>query len=86
MGDGSPSTGSTVDTVGIPKNSGTPRMDGFFSMENPFLIDDLGVPLFSETSIYDEIHKISSASFLRSFVGVVIGSRRGCLSSRIRRY
>ena len=41
-------------------------------METPFLMDDLGVPLFSETSIYDEIHKINSASFLRSFVGVVI--------------
>ena len=30
----------------VSKNSGTPRM------ENPIEMDDLGVPLFLETSIY----------------------------------
>jgi len=31
--------------IGIPQN-------GWFTMENPIKMDDLGVPLFSETPIY----------------------------------
>ena len=35
--------------LGVSKNSGTPKWMVF--MENPIKMDDLGIPLFSETSI-----------------------------------
>ena len=35
--------------MGVSKNSGTPKWMVY--MENPIKMDDLGVPLFSETSI-----------------------------------
>ena len=38
--------------MGVSKNRGTPK---WMVRENPIKMDDLGVPLFSETSIY--IHR-----------------------------
>ena len=41
--------------MGVSKNSGTPKWMVKI-MENPIKMDDLGVPLFSETSTYANCH------------------------------
>ena len=42
---------TTHPNMGVSKNKGTPKWMVKI-MENPIKMDDLGVPLFSETSIY----------------------------------
>ena len=37
--------------LGVSKNRGTPKWMVYNDLENPIKKDDLGVPLFSETSI-----------------------------------
>ena len=48
--------------MGVSINVGTPIAGCFFFLEIPLKIDDLGVPIFQETSIYVYIHNISTGS------------------------
>ena len=47
--------------IGVPQN-------GWFTMENPIKIHDLGVPLFLETPIY--IYTISGDTHLTLYVSI----------------
>ena len=53
--------------IGVPQN-------WWFTMESPIKMDDLGVPLFSETSIFDMILKGSKRSFLHMSTSTLLCS------------
>ena len=46
-----PKTSTTIKIYGGFQKIGVPQ-NGWLMMENPIKVDDLGVPLFSETPIY----------------------------------
>ena len=60
--------------MGVSKNRGTPKWMVKI-MENPIKIDDLGVPLFLETSIYLKMLNVQD-SYLVILVGVFFPGAR----------
>ena len=50
--------------IGVPQN-------GWFIMENPIKMDDLGVPPFSETPYMSEIYRCKTISILQNHGGLL---------------